>query len=81
MLELWRFDHVTRIQDAPPAAPVHLPAVHPHWRLTRAERGPSLAPSIWLTVEPYCHFWLSSGRVHWVRRRGGPPGVGAGRHE
>src|SRR5688572_10027485 len=38
----------------------------PHWRLDFVRGRPSLYPSIWVRFKPFCHFFLSEGRVFWV---------------
>lgn len=41
----------------------------PHWRFSLAGGWPSLYPSIHVATEPYCHFWLSRGKVFWTPSR------------
>ena len=48
-----------------------LPAEKPCWKLEEHPDGTaSLSPSIWRKTDCGCHFFLKSGRIHWVREGG-----------
>lgn len=43
-----------------------LPDDHPQWRIAVDHKGvPTLAPSIWRTVDCGCHFFLRDGHLDW----------------
>lgn len=49
----------------------------PRWRLTRSLSGrPSIYPSVDAQGATRCHFWVRSGRVHWVPSVGDAPASG-----
>lgn len=47
----------------------------PHWRIQLGHGGPTLFPSVRVTVDPHCHFSVRRGRVIWHPKR-----VWAGRY-
>jgi hypothetical protein len=45
------------------------PEHRPRWRLSLIGQRPSLRPSVDSRLDLRCHFWLTGGRVHWVKDR------------